>query len=582
MMNFIKIFAPILLLSSHSLIADVVQIEVVTIEPSSESENVLDSLPFKKGDIYEPRFVSISDRLLKATEKFDAVEVEWRESNQEFYVRVSTKEFFESISWRGDRVAERSTIERNCVLPNESINLSQERLSQINRCASGELQATGYLDAQVIIATSDKNLEFEAHLGKLYTVQNIEVQGISSSLQKSIIRQLFSEVGKPFRPLKVKDDTLVILRNLLREGYYFGEVYQPLLQIIPADHSVSLSWKVNLGEHFDIRFLGEYLSKNPLNEMLAREETLPKWFLEEIQDIITGELRADGFLDSEVSIRRSTGTGGDQTIKVVTLRGKRYELLSPDLIGVSDQKKVLSVIKSFSELRSGAAFNREKYKSTVNEAVGSALFEAGYLDVQIRGIDFTIDKEKARVRPVIYMSEGELYKVRSFKSVGVQDEFKGLQELKDFQRASREGRIFNQPLLERLKTELARSIVSQGFLDSKVDLSFQKSREQVDIELKIVPGSQYRVAQILVRGANRTKDRILRDEAGLDVGDIYYDDAVREGVANILRLGIARSVDIRVLEKDPDTGVVYVLIDIVEAARFRFEIGPGYGTLDGI
>lgn len=582
MKYFLKIFALYLFFGFECLQAKDIQVTKVVVEPESQEEDVLASLPFNKGDVFQTRFVSITERLLKATEKFDSVEVEWKETEQEFFIRVIPRDYFDNYVWKGDRVADRSAIERSCLMPNESLNLSQERLSQINRCISGELQALGYLDAQVFINSEGKTLSLEVQLGESYTVQKIEIQGVSNSLQKILVRQLATEVGNPFYPLKVKGDTALILRNLLRRGNYFAEVYQPLLQVQPSDHTVSLSWKVTLGPRFDIRFLGEYLSPKPLDQMIEREETFPKWFLEEIQDIITGELKAEGYLDTEVLIRREKTGIDSEKIKIVTTKGKKYELLAPDLVGVGDRERVISFIKKFPELRAGSPFNRDIYKKTVNENLGSALFEAGYLDLQIRGIDFTIDKERARVRPVIYMSEGDAYRIREVKIEGLKAEFSDISEIKDFKSASRAGSSFNQPQLETLKTDLARAIVDLGFLDSKVDLSFEKSKGLVGVNLKIDAGLQYRVAQVLIRGAKRTKDRILRVEADIEVGDIYTDEMVREGVANILRLGIARSVDIRVLEKDAETGVVYVLIDIVEAARFRFEIGPGYGTLDGI
>lgn len=559
-----------------------ITIDRIVVEPSSESEDIANSLPFKAGDVFEERYPDLAERLLKATEQFEDVKVEWDSDSRQILVRVHPHLYFDTFEWSGDLVSGRSDIERLCFRLNETINLTQERLSQMNRCIVGDLQAAGFLDASVGLNADGTTLQIEVDKGNVYTVSSTQISGIPPSLERELARRLTTEVGKPFQPTSTRGDTAFILKELLKKGYFYAEVFQPLVQVSPEKHSVALQWNAKQGPRFEVRFLGEYLSTKPLDEMIAREETFPKWFVEELQDQITSELRAEGYLDTEVIIRRKMQSNGVELIKLVTVKGDKYTTLSPDLVGVLNFNDVKRVVDDIPALSAGRSFNSKEYKSAVNDTLVSELYSEGYLDLQVRGIDFTIDKEKARVRPVIYLAEGDGYFIQNVHIEGLTPDVEDMSEWSDFEKRIKTGQSFDQLAIDELKVELQRALVAQGYLDADVVLGYEKATRVVNISVILKLGPRYRVAQILVRGANKTKESVLRQEADLEPGDLFLDDSVREGIDNILRLGIVRSVDFRVLEKDPQSGHVFVLIDIVEAARFRFEIGPGYGTLDGI
>jgi len=582
MRKFLKNLILLSLFSGAAFAESGQKIESILVTPEDRREDVLDSLPVKVGDVFEERILQISERLLKATESFHQVKLKWEPSTSSLVVELEPKRYFLDYEWIGDHGVESDRIQRLCILPDESVDLGQERISQIVRCVQSDLQGQGYLDAQALISESDQTLRIELILGQVYRVKSIGFQGLDEFQAKEFERRVISTEGKVFHAQQVKEDTGFILKELLASGYYFAEVFQPLIDVHPDEQSVSVEWRVKLGPKFKLRFSGDTVSHKSLDDLIEQGESFPQWFVEEIQDSILTELRQSGFLDAEVQIQKNESDKNSPLIHFITRKNARYRLTKPDLMGVNDPKLVWTAMKKYSELQAGSEFQRDLYRKIVNTDLSADLYQSGYLDLQVRGLDFTINRENFTVTPVIYMTEGELYRIESLELPQLPDELENLSEWKDLLKAVKEGKAFSQSQVEVRRNEFVRAAVAQAYLDFKMDLKMTKEKTGVAIKLVAELGPRYKVAKILVRGAKRTKERILRDEVGIEVGDLYLDDSVRDAVANILRLGILRSVDIRVLEKDAERSEAFVIVDIIEAARFRFEVGPGYGTLDGL
>lgn len=565
-----------------SLFAAVDTIQEIRVDPSAQRELVLDDLPFKEGDVFKPTYVTLAERLLLATERYELVDTFWNAEEGVFEVRLIERKYFEEIEWVGDEILEGSRIERQCLYVRELINLSQERLSQITRCIVSELQGEGYLDANVILSETEKLMEIEVILGPRYLVSKIEIVGLEFEEVVGFKRTLVTEEGKIFKPHRVLEDTKRILKNLLKDGFYFAEVFQPVVNVSPATRDVSLQWRLTKGRRFHITFEGDYRSQKPVTQLLDREEPFPKWFLDEVQDSILNELQAEGYLDAQVTLDEFIKKDGTRRVTVRTKRGRVYRLVEPEIIGASRPEVIRRALRRQSELDVGESFRRTDYRNRLNDVVAPELYDKGYLDLEVRGVEFSIDRQKYNVQPIIYMSEGDQYLVESFQAEGVLEELRRLNEWIDLLKITKSGLPYNQTAIERLKNEFVRASVDQGYLDAKAEIKTTLKEGRVAIEFLFEAGPRYRIAQVIVRGAARTKEGMLKVESGLKPGDLYLEEEVRAGISRILRLGLARSLDIRVLEKDPETGTAFILIDLVEAARFRFEFGPGFGTLDGM
>jgi outer membrane protein assembly factor BamA len=153
------------------------KVEHIDVLPADQRALVESIIPLQVGDVYETSLVDISKRLLLATERFEEVEVQWIASENKFRIKVNPRLTFDAVNWRGDSISGSEEIQKNCVPPNESRDLSQERISQITRCVLQGLQGRGYLDAQVQLSIEDPNLNIQVAVGDRYSIDSVEWAG---------------------------------------------------------------------------------------------------------------------------------------------------------------------------------------------------------------------------------------------------------------------------------------------------------------------------------------------------------------------------------------------------------------------
>jgi len=569
------------LFMSSGLVAEE-RIKTLRIIPQDQEETVLAILPLKKNDAVDQTTIDISKRLLLATEKFEQVDITWKGDSGLFSVSVIPKLYFEKVKWMGDPVKKQGKIQKKCVRINESVNLTEKRVSQITRCLLNNLQGKGYLDAHVLLEAADQTLQIHVKLSAIYMIEKIDFAGRSAIKEKYLARKLSNKVGHPFLPNKIEEDSKKILRAFFDNGFYLAEVFKPKLLVDPKAKTIKIGWAVRENQKMEIRFTGDVRSNRYLKELIEREESFSKWFAEELVDTMLTELQQDGYLAAKVDVESEFDQEGVKVISLKTDRGKRYFLKAPDWIGISKKDEFNKYYDRFSELREGRAFQEEKYRETVYEDFANLIFSKGYLDLEIRNIDFVRDDEKANVTPFLYIVEGKQYLVEEYSIQGVPREFRKISELRELEKAIKVGRIFDTLKIDRLQNDLIRGLVAKGFLDTRLERDIQRTETGLKITTTIYSGPRYKIEKVLIRGARKTKYSVIRREVLLKKGDYYEKERVEDTLAQIFRLGIARNVDISVFERDRERGLAYVLVDLSEGPRFRFEVGPGYGTLDGV
>ncbi len=557
-------------------------IEFIQIEPDDLRDDILPLLPFQVGGNFNPKFVEIAKKLLEGTEKFESVQIQWNPKLSRIEIQAKERKYFKSIVWTGDKVSKSQELERQCLNRHESVDLSQERLSKISRCFMEHIQGRGFLEVQVLIEPEGEKFGIHIQLGPLYRVGKVEFFGNRFLDSKTLHGTLQNRVGKVFAPLELDKDERAILKKYQSKGFYLAEIYKPSFDIRTDSKTVSITFRIREFHPFQIKFIGDYNDKAPLNSLLEREEPFPKWFVDEMADLIQDELNREGYLLAEVQAERKFLETGTEQILIRTIEGKRFTLTEPEWIGLSDQKGVQKFYSSLGALRVGKPFDEDEFKRVLNEDFYNLLLTEGYLDIQIRSLDFVIDEQNGFIKPVIYMSEGERYTIEEIFWEGFEKNALEFQEAEDFRKSMKVGGYFDVARVDRLQKEFARILIEEGHLDAVIHRDVKKKDGKLFITIRGELGPLYRVGKILIRGLKYTDYDVMKREIILRVGDVYREEAVRDAVAQIFRLGLARNVDFTILEKDPETGLVYVLVDVIEAGRFRFEFGPGYGTLDGL
>lgn len=563
-------------------VAEPQRVDTIVVEPKSERSFVLENLPVRMGEAWRGEYVSLSQRFLRATERYENIEISWAENDSTVFVKVDLFEYFKKSEWVADKPPKADDVVRLCVRESEIARLSQNRINSISQCIQDWVRARGYLDAQAFVYSEDQILKIDLSLGEPYLVSSIQFDG-SSRLKRVLLRGLIeNKEGTPYQAFEVKNDTHRIFRFYLNRGFYLAEIFQPSVVIRPDRREVELAWKIEEGVQYDLKFEGDFSSPRFIEELKESEERPPEWFIDDVRARVREELLSQGFLDAEVEvIERSTGSNSKE-IRFVAARGRQYILNQPQWVGLLEAPRIQKLYDRVDSLREGRRFYEEKYQEDFKEQFFQQLAEAGYLDVNVKSLEFLIDRDSKRVTPLIYMTEGERRVIDSFEIEGVPEELRSSPILKTLRRQMEPGKVFNLVKIREVQRRLVQAFQNKGYLDASIDRTEEKLRDGYAYTFVIRAGPRYRVEQIIIKGLERTKISVLQNELLFNEGDFYDRELIDDTVSEILRLGISRSVDVRIFEKIEKEGIVFLIVEVFEAARFRFEVGPGFGTADGV
>lgn len=555
-------------------------IDRIQVEPASEMEFVLGTIPVQSGVEFRQDYPRLAEKFLRATNRYESIQVKWNEPERRLEIEVLPIVFFESVRWSADIPKGEGNIRSSCVRVQENANLSQDRINQISNCVLERVRAEGYLDAQAFVYREEATLFIELNQGESYQLESASFRGNQRKPASFLMTKLKNRTGGRYRPLALAEDTKKILRTYLSDGFFQAQVTAPAVEVSPATRSVKLVWRIREGQQTLIEFVGDYRSRRPVDRWVNAEESAPDWFLDEIQEQIRQELLQKGFLNPDIQRAYVRDGRKGNLVRFSTQRGRQYLLTEPVWVGLTQVEKIQKIYESVPSFRVGRHFYEEGFRKTFEEQFFQKLVEAGFQNVRVRSLEFGIDDETATVQPIIYMNEGSQRVIQRLDLSEVPKLFAKSVEFKDLKSAVQIGKAYNAPLVDELARTLSAEMRKSGYLD--VTYKVEWIEEGAVLRVHLSPGPRYRIVDAVVRGLSRTKLRVIQQQFEFKKGDFYSQEDMNDTTESILRLGLARSIDIQVMEKDAEAGTLYLLIDLVEAARFRFEVGPGFGTADGL
>lgn len=558
------------------------RIQRIEVSPPEEGSTVLDILSFRVGDSFEPSSLKAGQVLLEATERYESATLRWDSAESTIFVNVVVLDFFDGLIWLGDKIPSRRTVESLCFREFEQRPLSQDRQSEIVRCVSNELRSQGYLDVEVQLSEMDQELSIDVKRGPPYRVSRIQFEGARDAVIKQLTREIGHKPTSVFEPSRLREETQKIRSFYLSEGRYLTEVFDPSFDIDVEKKEVGVIWKIRESKIFELRFEGGYLSRELLSSQIENNETFPQWFVEDLVESIEDKLREDGYLDVQVVVEQEARSDDRVRVTFRTTLGKRYRLRKPEWVGGRDLNLLNKVYGELSSAGSGRPFHRRALTESIEKNLVIELQDRGFVDAQLRGLDFSIDETRFEVTPVIYLSEGDRFVVDRLELQGLEPWHDEIEELRDLRDVVREGSIVNLSRLTTAEDQAVRALIREGYLDAKNTRKVALGSSGALVQVEFSLGPRYRIANLFIKGAKRTKYDVIRRELVLEPGGYYRDELIQDSISNLLRLQILRSVEIKIFEKDPVAGEVFVQIEVSEAARFRFSLGPGYGTLDGV
>ena len=198
----------------------------------------------------------------------------------------------------------------------------------------------------------------------------------------------------------------------------------------------------------------------------------------------------------------------------------------------------------------------------------------GYLEAAHVGTRVTTDAATRRIDVEIALREGPRTFVESVEVEGVSAVPRA--EIDRLVRVV-PGDPFSFAAIEQTRAAIAAHYVAQGFLYVRADVSEEVSPDRASARLRfrVDEGPRVRIANVILNGNRRTRDDVVRDAITLRPGDVYAQDAVARSQAQLLRLGVFRSVGLRLSEPEVPDGEKDLTVELAE--RPWRSLAPGFG-----
>ncbi len=466
------------------------------------------------------------------------------------------------------------------------------------RAASVRARAEGTTEAAVVVEVDE---------GLPTRVGSLRFAPAPGLAPAALAEGLASRPGAVLDLDALGEDVRALRARLRREGFLRARVGTPSVAVNGGLASVDIP--IDAGPKIEVRFAGE--------ESFTAADLRPALGLETeaaldapALDAAAGRVRAfyvaRGFATAEV--RATEWSGGGRVAFVFTVReGRRYRvrevtfpgatrrppawlrarleetlaaLPAPDLPAMrADAERLARASGLPATVRSPAQVEPQHvWDPPAWDAATLAVVELyradGYLDAAYEGTRATLDARAGTCDLAIRLREG-------VRTMVERVEIEGSAAVRP-ERLRGEARIAaGEPLsygaVEATRAAFLALYARSGHLYARVtdEETFSPDRSRATVRFRTEEGPEVRVRSVSITGAPRTQENVIREAVGIGPGDVYDPEAAARGQAALLRLGIFRSVGLRLSDADVAEGSKDLLVELTE--RPWRTLAPGFG-----
>jgi outer membrane protein assembly factor BamA len=203
--------------------------------------------------------------------------------------------------------------------------------------------------------------------------------------------------------------------------------------------------------------------------------------------------------------------------------------------------------------------------------------ERGYLRASVKVGEVELEGGTARARFVV--AEGPRAMLGRVDVTGLPEGFAS-----DAVASAPVGQPVNPDALQRLAQGVVRELGRKGYLFAEVEPSLLVAEDGTRAEGRLVakPGPQVKVRAVLPVGQVRTDEGLITAQSTMKEGTPLDSEQLFSTQANLLGLGIFRSVQVEMLAPERPEPLKTVLLKVKERARGDYGIAPGYFFAEGL
>ncbi|RMF72636.1 MAG: hypothetical protein D6738_10680, partial [Acidobacteria bacterium] len=365
---------------------------------------------------------------------------------------------------------------------------------------------------------------------------------------------------------------------LVDAGYLAAEVRTRIERSSRSGRS-RLVIEAEPGARWSLRVIGTgepaRIARRALVELWAATRFRDDAF-DEAERVVADRLAEEGWATALVEIGRDAPEG--RTVRVEVDPGPRVVVDRVDVEGVRSLPP--AEVRGQLLLRPGRlGLSRTLYRPRAvadDAAAIEALYVArGFLDVTVTPrVRLSPDGRRARVTHVV--DEGRRYLFAPPRIEGEWPEDLG-PATRDL--PLRTGEPFEPEIVRRAAAHLRGRLDEAGFHRAQVDVEISPADDgTVRTVFRVVPGRRAVVGQIVIRGLERTKRKVVERALAFREGEPLTGRAVAETERRLFRLGVFRRAAVHVEPIEADPGRQRVIVEVEELPPISFLGSIGWDT----
>jgi outer membrane protein assembly complex protein YaeT len=503
--------------------------------------------------------------------------------------------------------------------------VSSEQLETLSRSVAAVYAEHGYLGAQIEIGLRDtddpsrKVLMVHIEEGAPTRIRSIGFAGDQPLDPVAALSAMSSSEGDILDRHKVADDVTKVETFLRKQGFLEAELGAPLITVRGENAFVAIPARI--GPRYRVLVTGyEPFSRGEIDDLLGLDkERLTETLLRHtLAERITDFYARHGYDSSRVGLQRRRERPGRATLliaitagpqlRVVSvsfagarhfsrdfLRDQLFSFLDEELPGSSLAAPVDSEVAD--ELQHGEPASQKRdvppppvtdpelfyYEPAYKKAIDliTELYHGdGYLSVRVSPPELEhIGKDRAAV--LIAIVEGPRTLLHEVVISGAEAisprELLTAAELKSDQ-------PFSYVALEQARRRMLDAYRERGYAFAKVDATvrFSSDHTRAQVALQVVEGFPVSIDRILIQGADRTSETLIRRTLKLEPGDLFRPSLARDSERELGSLGVFTGVSVALQDPELPARIKSVVVTVSERKSQFLGFSAGLSTGQGI
>lgn len=562
---FTPFFAYLSVASAETSYAAVSKIDVSGLH-SMKSEELLDILNIKIGDVFNPSAVRAGLNLAFLKGIFEDISVEVNDKDRShIMVKVRERDIIRKIIITGKQRLSKKIMKNHFSLKEEQV-IRYDRMEDAVKELKNALSERGFPHVDIKLTVEKTSAPYRVNLlltvdeGKPEIIKSIKIIGPAEA--KALIK---IEEGDIYDQVKLRKEI-----ERIRLHYKKNNFLKPVVGPYTFSNG-NLDVNIYPGKKLEVIFENNSAlnSKDLIKEVpFFDAEDFRDDLVEEAVSRIISSYHDNGFPFVQVA---PVITSDKETVSVrfFIFEGSRVFVSSITFDGITISEKNL---KEGMSLREKKLYNPdlvEQDRETLTEFYNAL----GYLSAGVDDVKVSIKNSRADIR--IKITEGtktiiEGIEIKGAKVVPKAEIIKAVR--------IKAGDPYNEVDMSDARYRIINLYRNSGFIDSKVDIKQKIGEKGIKIIFEIEEGNLTLFGKTVISGNADTKDEVIRREMLYKKGAPFNPSLLTKTRQRLYKLGLFTEVDVDEVEKED--GVKNVHVRVKEGNAGAVEFGVGYGDYE--